>query len=168
MYSTGEFVLYGTHGVCRITEVTGMKFGNETRHYYVLSPVSERKSTIFVPVDSEVLLAQMRRVLTKEEIDALLAAVVPGALSWIVNDSERKEFCALTIKSGDRMALINLIEMMYLHQEETRNCKKHFHVTDERFLREAEKLLHEEFAFVLGIPLLDVHAYIGERIRKTS
>lgn len=168
MFSVGEHVVYGTHGVCAISEVTSMSFGSEKRDYYVLSPVSDPKSTIFVPVDNETLIAQMRRVLTKEEIDALLDSVEPCALEWIANDSKRKEFCAATIKSGDRLAIINMIEMLYLHQEEMRDQKKHFHVTDERFLREAEKLLHDEFAFVLGIPNIEVYEYIGSRIKKSS
>ena len=167
MFSTGEHVIYGTHGVCKITEITSMPFGNENREYYVLSPINEPKSTIFVPVDNELLLSQMRPVLTKKEIDDLLESVVPGAVEWIVSDSERKAFCTSIIKSGDRMAMINMIEMLYNHQEEMKSQKKHFHVTDERFLRDAEKLLHDEFSFVLGISQSDVPDYISSRLVKT-
>ena len=168
MYSAGEHVVYGTHGVCCITEVTVMPFGSEEKNYYVLSPIADKRSTIFVPCDNEKLTSQMKKVLTKNEIDMLLDDVVPGALEWIECDSKRKEFCAATIKSGDRMAIINMISMLYLHRERMENQKKHIHVTDERFLREGEKLLHDEFAFVLGIPPVEVHEYIGNRIKKTS
>ena len=110
----------------------------------------------------------MKRVLTKEEIDELLSSVVPGALDWIENDNRRKVFCTYTIKSGDRLAMINMIDMLCAHQKEMENQRKHFHVTDERFLKEAEKLLHEEFSFVLGIPKNDVCDYIRERIKSSS
>jgi len=168
MFSAGEHVVYGTHGVCEISEVTTMSFCSDSRKYYVLFPIGDAKSKIFVPVDNEQLTSQMKKVLTKEEIDRLLDAVEPGALDWIESDSARKEYCSATIKGGDRLALINMIEMLYLHREEMIGQKKHFHVTDERFLREAEKLLHDEFSFVLGIPNADVVEYIGERIKKSS
>ncbi len=166
MYSAGDNVVYGTHGVCSICEVTSMLFGSDMRDYYVLAPISDPKSKIFVPVDNETLLSQMRPIMTKEEIAILLDSVVPDALEWIPNDSERKNFCASVIKSGDRMALINLIEMLWKHQERMRDSKKHFHVTDERFLRDAEKMLGEEFSFVLGIPSYEVPSYISSRIAK--
>ncbi len=168
MYSVGEHVVYGTHGVCRISEITTMQFGIENKEYYVLSPVSDPRSTIFVPVDNEVLLSQMRPVLTKEEIDEMLCSIIPGSQSWIASDAERKEFCQTTLKSGDCLAILRMIDMLYVHQIEMREQKKHFHVTDERFLREAEKLLHDEFSFVLGIPRTEVVSYIGDKVEKSS
>ena len=168
LYSVGEHVIYGTHGVCCISEIKTMSFGPDNKEYYVLSPLAEPRSTIFVPLDSEVLLSQMRPVLTREEIDELLGSLEPGSQSWITNDSERKEFCQTTLKSGDRLAILRMIDMLYIHQEEMRDQKKHFHVTDERFLREAEKLLHDEFSFVLGIPRGEVVSYIGEKVERSS
>ena len=168
MYSVGEHVIYGTHGVCCISEITTMCFGPENKEYYVLSPLADPRSTIFVPLDSEILLSQMRPVLTKEEIDELLCSLEHGSLSWITNDSERKEFCQATLKSGDRLEILRMIDMLSIHREEMQDQKKHFHVTDERFLKEAEKLLHDEFSFVLGIPRAEVVSYIGEKVEKSS
>ena len=168
MFSAGDHVVYGNHGVCRVAELTSMDFGADHREYYVLSPIAEPKSKIFVPLDNDALTSTMLPVLTKDEIDALLGSVVPGSREWIENDSERKAFCTATLKSGDRFAILSMIDMLYLHREEMISQKKHFHVTDERFLRDAEKLLHEEFAFVLGIPRAEVITYIGEHVAASS
>lgn len=168
MFSAGCHVIYGSHGVCEISEIKSMSFGDEHKEYYVLSPINDKRSTIFVPTDNERLLSQMRPVLTKEEIDALLDSIEPGAVEWIASDAERKEFCTSTIKSGDRLAMFHMIGMLYLHREEMIDQKKHFHVTDERFLKDAEKMLHDEFAFVLGMTASEVEAYIGNRIKKSS
>lgn len=168
MFSAGNHVVYSSHGVCEITEIKTMSFGGETKQYYVLSPINDKRSTIFIPIDNMVLLSQMRPVLTKEEIDELLASVIPGTCSWIPSDSERKNFCAATIKSGDRLAILHMIEMLYLHRERMMDEKKHFHVTDERFLNDAEKMLNDEFAFVLGISTSEVEHYVEERVKKSS
>ncbi len=168
MFSAGNHVVYSSHGVCEITEIKTMSFGSETKQYYVLSPINDKRSTIFIPIDNMVLLSQMRPVLTKEEIDELLDSVEPGTCSWIPSDSERKSFCAATIKSGDRLAILHMIEMLYLHRERMEEENKHFHVTDERFLNDAEKMLNDEFAFVLGISTSEVEHYVEERVKKTS
>ena len=168
MFSPGEHVVYGTHGVCCIKELTSMPFGSEMRDYYVLSPIGETRSTIFVPVDNSSLTDQMKKVLTRAEIDKLIASVAPGAVKWIASDQERKEYCVSTIKSGDRLEIMNMIGMLCVHRDEMKGQKKHFHVTDERYLKEAEKLIHDEFSFVLGIARADVGAYIDERIAKSS
>ena len=36
MYSIGEVVLYGSNGVCEITEITTKKIGKDSIEYYVL------------------------------------------------------------------------------------------------------------------------------------
>jgi hypothetical protein len=38
------------------------------------------------------------------------------------------------------------------------------HTADENFLKEAEKILHEEFAFVLDIPPADVLSFITKEL----
>ena len=168
MFREGAHVVYTSHGVCEITEIKTMSFGDDTKQYYVLSPINDKRSTIFIPIDNMVLLSQMRPVLTKEEIDELLGSVIPGTCSWIQSDSERKSFCAATIKSGDRLAILHMIEMLYMHRERMAAENKHFHVTDERFLNDAEKMLNDEFAFVLGISTSEVENYVAERVKKSS
>ncbi len=44
--------------------------------------------------------------------------------------------------------------------------KKHFHISDEKYLREAERLLHDEFSYTLNISNEEVPAYILKRIKK--
>ncbi|MBR0303369.1 MAG: CarD family transcriptional regulator, partial [Clostridia bacterium] len=104
----------------------------------------------------------------RDEIDSLLLSVAAAVDEWIESDRERKEFFTSTIRSGDRLALLQMIRTLCLHRARMKDEKKHFHVTDERFLREAENLLHDEFAFSLGISRAEVSEYINERIELTS
>lgn len=46
MYSIGEVVLYGSNGVCEITEITTKKIGKDSIEYYVLKPVCSDSSTL--------------------------------------------------------------------------------------------------------------------------
>lgn len=164
MFSVGEVVVYGVQGVCRIRDKCTRKFGKEEQEYFVLCPVFDEKSVIYVPADKPALLAQMRAVLTKAELSELIVTADRNGSQWIENDNSRRDFCAEVIKSGDRSALMGLVSMLYLHSEELKGQKKHFHMADERSLKQAKKLLHDEFAYVLGIDPEDVPAYISSRL----
>lgn len=164
MFSVGDAVVYGVQGVCRIRELCTKKFGREEQEYYVLCPIFDEKSVIYVPTDKPALLAQMRAVLTRAELHELLASAGQQDNLWIENDNHRRDFCAEVIKSGDRSALMGLVSMLYMHSEELKGQKKHFHIADERSLKQAKKLLHDEFAFVLGIRPEEVPDYISSHI----
>lgn len=166
MFTAGETVVYGAQGICKVEGLTEMTTGREKKSYYVLSPIYTDRSTIYVPTDNENLLANIRRVLSKKEINSLIDEANAQKADWIEDDLARREHCSAVIKGGDRMALMQLIEMLYLHREALKETKKHFHISDERYLREAERLIHDEFSFVLGIPREEVPGYILKRIQK--
>ena len=168
MFTVGDAVVYGTQGVCKISEITEMTVAKVVRSYYVLVPVYSEKTTLYVPVDNEaVVQTRMRPVFTVDEVDTIIKNVSDGsAMPWIANDAKRKEFCINTLKNGDRTEIMRLIGMLYSHQAKMKAQNKLFHVSDERYLKEAEKLINEEFAYVLGIERNDVMKYIANRINN--
>jgi len=164
MRQIGEIVLYGTDGVCRVTEITEKKFGKETAKYYVLSALYRNNSVIYVPVGNEKLEAKMRDILSREEIDSLIAEVPNEASIWIENEPLRKIKYKEIITGGDRRDLFRLIKTLYEHRINQENSGKKMHMTDERFMKDAEKILYDEIAHVVGIDHHDVVGYISEKI----
>ena len=72
MYHTGEFIVYGTSGVCEVTAVGQPAFArDEGRLYYTLTPVYGTE-TIYIPVDSPVF---MRPVISREQAEALIESI---------------------------------------------------------------------------------------------
>ena len=90
MYSIGEIVLYGSNGVCEITEITTKKIGKNSIEYYVLKPVCSDSSTLFVPTQNEMLVSRMRVVLSSDEIKDILSQKTDNEI-WIDNKAERCE-----------------------------------------------------------------------------
>ncbi len=164
MHSVGEVVVYGVQGVCRIHELCRRKFDRVEKEYFLLRPIFDTRSVIYVPTDKPELVDQMRPVLTREEVDDLITTLSGSAYDWLEDDDDRKDFCAEVIRSGDRGALMQLISMLYSRNEALKGQKKHFHIADERSLKRAEKLLHEEFAYVLDLTPDEIPAYISARI----
>ena len=72
MYSVNEKIHYGGSGVCVIQEIATMRFGRTRERYYVLKPVYQNSSLIYVPVENQQLVSKMRPVLTREEVDRLI------------------------------------------------------------------------------------------------
>lgn len=165
MYEVGEKVIYGTQGICEIEDISSGDLGDDDRKYYILCPLSDPRSKIYVPCDNEKLLGKIRKILSPSEIDTVIGTVEPDGMEWIANDNQRKEFCSGILRDGDRKKLMEMVEMLNRRQNELKSQKKHFHLTDERFLKEAEKILSEEFSFSLGIPQSAVSDYIISRLK---
>ena len=168
MYQIGEMVLYGTEGVCRIAEMQEMKVSGKKKQYYVLKPVYREGATVFVPADNEQLLGRMRRVLSADELNQLLAEACAEELGWIEDANERKTEYQKILQSGDRCAVVRMIRVLYLRRQQLRSVGRQLRSGDDQLLREAEKLLNDEFALVLNIPQHQVPEYIRTQIETSA
>ena len=160
MLTVGQTVLYGTQGVCTVKEISMLKLGKTKGEYYALSPIDDPGSTVYVPTANEKLMSKLRPVLTGEEADALITEAVREPLEWIESDAERKSACDDIVKNGDRKQLMRLVGMLYRRRELLKDQKKHFHNVDAQYLKTAERMLHGELAYALGIAVDDVADYI--------
>ncbi len=150
MFSVGQNVLYGTNGVCVINDITEKKVGKISMEYYVLKPLGANSSTLFVPTKNEQLVKRIRGVLTKDEIDSILADL-PEAGEWNDNKQERSEEFKNTISNGECVELIRMIRLIKSHSELISRSGRRLHMSDERYLKEAEKMVSEEISFALGV-----------------
>ncbi len=165
MYKINDTVVYSPCGVCRIAEITTRDFSGEPTEYYVLRPVGgNNKNIYYIPTQNEALTAQMRRVLTREEIDELIRVMPDENFIWIEDEYQRKEEYRKIIRNGDRHELVKLIKTLYIHQQSRLEQKKKLRSTDEHFLKDAENMLYEEFAYVLNIGKDEVLPYIRQHI----
>lgn len=164
MFQVNDTVMYGSSGVCRISEISAKKFGNKEVLYYVLKPVYDENSTIYCPVDSPKL--KIRKLLSVDEIYRLIQEMPDSQTEWVNNEQQRKEKFNKILKEGDHRELIRLIRALYFNREEKRRTGKKFYLSDERIMKEAETMLHEEFAHVLKIELEEVVPFITGELQK--
>ena len=158
----GAYVLYGKTGVCLVQEKTELSFGNGL--YYVLCPVSDGRSSVYVPCDNPDLVAKMRPLLTREEIDSLLSDADDVRMDWIDDRNERSARYRQIIGSGDRRLLIRQICCLFRKKHEKQEMGKHLSAMDEAILQECMRLIDEEFSMVLEIPGSEVVNYILSRL----
>ena len=90
MFEKEDVILYGVHGVCKITELVEREYGGVQKQYYVLKPMYNETSILYVPVDSQALTSKMKRVLSAEEVYALIRSMRKEEALWIEDERERK------------------------------------------------------------------------------
>jgi len=168
MFQVNDTVLYGGQSVCTITEISRQKVGKEFIQYYILKPVFDNKSTVYIPCKNEALVSKMKPILTRDEVDELIETLHTQSLEWVDNDALRKEKYGEILYCGDRKKIAALIRTLYLHKEKQKANGKKFHIADEQLFDRAQKLLHEELAFVLNIQPSDVPAFVSEQLNTDN
>ncbi len=58
-----------------------------------------------------------------------------------------------------------MIKALHFHQQEQQKKGRRLHISDERFMKEAEKMLYEEFAYVLNIRKEEVLPFILQQVQ---
>lgn len=151
MLNINDTVLYGMDGICTVTDKILREIDGQDKEYYVLKPEYNNGYTIYVPVDNEKAKSKIRNILTADEIHDLILTMPDEDSMWIEDNNQRKSVYQQMLTSGERPQLIKLIKSIYLHSEERKKEGKRPHAADERYLKDAEKMLYEEFAHVLDI-----------------
>lgn len=164
MFQVGDMVFYGIHGVCAVTEISRKTFCGKVGDYYTLKPVFTGHSTLFVPVDREGLAERVKPLLSKEQLLSVIRAIPDSPKVWYDNDNERKEKYAALLKTGTRGEIAALIKTLHDHRTALAEKGKKLHAADERVLGEAEKMFHEEIAYVFEMDREAVPPFIREEI----
>lgn len=164
MFAIGETVIYGHHGVCEITGIQDMEIMDAKRSYYVLRSVFDSSSTYYLPFGDEKVSDKIRKILSVEEIEALIKQMPEEDTIWIENAHERRTLYKQIVVKNDSSEVIRLIRTLHLRQEHLKETGKKLHVADERFFKDAEEALYQEFAFVLDLKPEEVLPFIFQKL----
>ncbi len=161
MYEVGDRIIYGAAGVCEIEAVGPIDLPGAKKDvdYYTLSPVYE-KGQIFAPVDTSVFT---RPVLTRDEALSLIRGI-PDIEENIFDDSNPRELDERyrgCMKSGNCTDLLRLIRAVYAKRRRAAGRGRRLGQVDERNIKKAEELLHNELACALGIRPDEVRDFIA-------
>ena len=153
MFEIGGYVIYRSEGVCVVSDIRYENFGGSSKgeKYYILSPLNDRKSTVFVPVENEKLVGMMRGLLSASDIEKMIAELRDERLEWIADSRGRGNRFKEILAIGDRRELIVLANTVREKIEATKADGRKPCATDINALRKAEFLLFEEFSATLEI-----------------
>ena len=135
------------------------------RPYYVLKPVYHTASTVYVSAISDRRKTEIRHILSADEIFSLVKKMSTKDYTWIKDNRKRKELFGQVLVDGNRSELIEMIKSLRCRKQELKSTNKDrkLQESDECFLKDAEKTLCEEFAYVLSIKREEVIPFIYEK-----
>ena len=164
MFEIGEHIVYGTSGICRVEEICPSPYDkNDTRTFYLLIPLhNPMSSTIYTPVDND--RVPMRRLMTREEIEALIAAIPHIELLQVPIEKQRREIYRTTIGALRPEGYVSVMKTVSRRREELTAARKHFPVSDMEYGRLAKHLLYSECAHVLGMSEEGMESYIADKL----
>lgn len=162
-FNIGEHVVYGAGEICRIEEKINRCFDGITeREYFRLIPIYSKGSNFYIPSDD--YEGKVRKLLTKEEIYTLIDEMPNAEAQWCEDKNQRKSQFFSVLRSDNYHELISMMRTLYLQREEQISKGKKLLAADERVMHEAEKLIHHEFSFVLGIDEKEIAGFIESRL----
>jgi CarD family transcriptional regulator len=164
MYKRNDLVVYGNMGVCEIRDITTPDIQNARKGqlYYILKPLRQ-DCGIYTPVDTKLF---MRPVIAPEEAERLIDSIPSFSAEAYHNRSMQQlsVHYETALKSYDCAALIQLVLSIHAKKRCAEEQNHKFGQIDEKFMKQAESLLHSEFSIALGIPVEKVPGYIASRV----
>ena len=164
MFQVNDVIMYGKHGVCKVTEVGTLSMGSadKDKKYYTLHLIYQNDAVVYVPVDNDKIV--MRTIISKEEAENLISDIPNMESIWIANERERENQYKAALKTCDCKELIKMIKTIYQRKLSRMQDGKKATTVDEKYFHMAEDKLYGELAFVLNIDKENVQGYITERI----
>ena len=162
MFQPGELVVYGTTGVCRVESITtpDMRGADRSKLFYQLKPL-QQDGLIYAPVNHPKI--SIRPVISREEALALIGRI-PSIHVEICRAPTLQALAQqyqAAIHSGNCLDLIKMLMSVHIKQQQAAAQNRRLGTVDERYMKQAERLLHGELAASLEIPYEDVPAFIS-------
>ena len=165
MFQIGELVVYGSTGVCRVEEIAGLDQPGRDREkrYYLLKPLWQ-DGVIYAPVDSAKV--PMRPVMGRAEAEALIDRMpdIPAASCRGNTAQALAQQYQSAVRDGGHQALIQMMKAIHHKRGVAESKNRRLGMIDERYMKQAERMLYGELATALEIGYDDVEDYIAARL----
>ncbi|GAA0472129.1 CarD family transcriptional regulator [Alkalibacillus silvisoli] len=168
MLNIGDLIIYTSHGICRIDDISSMKINGVTKKYYVLHPIEndQQQLTINAPVDNDKI--KMMKLINKDEAEKILESFDKEGAEWIDNPNLRSQTYKKVVNSGDRFDIAKVVNTLIKKKHELESNGKKFYEQDHKHLTNIQDILFKELALALDLSTDEIHQKINKRLLKAS
>ena len=166
MFEKGEYIIYGSNGVCEVQDYMSAAGESDNRTYYVLAPMRSRGSTIFSPVDNQKVL--MRKVMTKEEAREFLRDIPEYEDMEIRESRTQEQQYKEILQSCSTTDSFRLLKALYRRKRKREAAGRRITAVDEKYLYLAKDCLLNELAVALDMDVEEVETLLSDRIKSTE
>ena len=148
MFEVGTYVSYRAEGVCIISDIRKECFGalGKIEEYYILTPMKDANSILYVPVNNELLTSKMQPLLSAEEIRALADELREERIEWVTDSRARNGVLKEILAGGDRRELIVFVNTVLDRIEHSVEIGRKITAGDENSFKRAKRMLLDEFS----------------------
>ena len=107
----------------------------------------------------------MRRLMTPEEVEALICAIPKIGVLEVPVEKQRREIYRATVGALRPEGYVSVIKTVEERRERLCAAHKHFPVSDMEYGRMARQMLYSELAHVLGLSPDGVEDYIAAKLK---
>ncbi|SFB34390.1 transcriptional regulator, CarD family [Acetitomaculum ruminis DSM 5522] len=168
MFKIGEYVIYGTKGVCRVKDIAILDFKeiSEDGIFYVLEPVNIKNNQIYVPVNQDKVV--LRKILSKKEALSIIDSVPDLEQVEIPDEKNREVKYKEVMETGDCKNLFRMIKTMNARQQKRMAEGRKITIVDDRYLKAAKENLYGEFSIIFHKDKSEMEKLITDRIEETK
>ena len=162
MYKINDLVLYSTHGICKVTDITDKNFADEIKSYYELRPLKNLNLQIHIPVGSTKI--QMFDLMNEKEALTLTDSFKNAEkVTFEKNYFLSREFNKM-IAEADRSKAVSTIYSLLLRKKILLLEGKKLTIQESKALATLQGILYNEVALALNKSYDEIEAIIEENI----
>ncbi len=162
-YNINDRIMYMSKKIYRISKIEVKNFGNDDKEYYVLVDDKVDNDILYLPLDNDLALKNIRHLLTKKEIDKAIIDSLDIEFLWNNSYKERIQIYNDLLKENNMSKLLSAVRTILARKKDFEKIKKSLPSIDLNFLNGILQVIDEEFAYVLNIKEDDVVNYITNK-----
>lgn len=166
MFQVGDYIIYGTRGVCLVKNIGTLDFSGASREkmYYTLEPCYMEGSTVYTPVESTGIV--IRPIMSRDEAMKLIDSIPEIEELWIRDEKGREYAYKEAIKGCDNRELVRIIKTIYQRGRSRMAEGKKATVADNKYFKIAEENLYGELAVSLDMTREEVKKFVVDRVKE--
>lgn len=150
MFQKGEFMVYGSLGLCEVKAVGKSPVDpSDVRVYYTLCPVyAPSGSVVFTPVDNENIVK--RQPMTEEEANTLLEKAPSIPFLQVEKEKQRRDVYRAALQKADPVLLVALLRTVLSRRLDTTRTGRRLTDADTDYEKKARDNLVGELCLALS------------------
>lgn len=167
MIQTGDYIIYGSNGVCKVENVGTVERDGipSDKPYYTLIPVYTKGNRIYTPVDNKKVV--IRPVISKEEAQSLLNSFDNLDTLDIAEDRKGEEIIKEILAKCNCHEIAKLFKTLYIKKLIRNSQGKKQTVRQDKYFNLSKDNLVKEIALSLGMEKDRAEELLIENVSKS-
>lgn len=166
MYKVDDLIIYSTHGLCRINEITEKTYGETTKDYYVLQPLTTPKVSINVPIKIDKV--QFLDIVNAKEAAKIIELFKAAYSDDLERNFQRNDNFLKFVNEGNRSELVKIISILLQRQRLRIQDNKKLPIQDAKSLSFLQGILYTELSVSLDLSVNEITDRINNQVFHTA